>query len=222
MKHSRYKYFPDIEYARQFLAGKVYHRTLAFFRDHEYAVAKQVIGDEFESTRIYRPADGLAVNNLTAGASFPVQMGFESSARAGEIFVFCLSLARTDEMIRKFRAKAVIEIFKPASFIGRWLAALPAGAVHFARKVDYYRPEDGPGNIWPQPHLIATTKLKRFSYQEEYRLGFSTTGALDFGQAAQRLVDRKARPEPKPDEHHSLTLELGDLSDICRIHDVKS
>ena len=222
MKHRRYKYFPNIDYARQFLAGKVYHQTLGYFRDYEDGASKQVIGDEFESTRIYRPVDGLQVNNQTQGVSFPLQMGFESSARAGEIFVFCLSLGLTDELIQEFKAVAVVEILKPASFINRWLTALPAGAAHFAKKVDYYRAEDVPGNVWPQPDLIATTKLKRFAYQMEYRLGFSTTGALAFGQATQQLVDRKARLVPKPDEHHNLTLELGDLSDICRLHDFKA
>ena len=102
MKHSRYKYFSSIDYARQFQAGRVYHQTLGYFRDYEDGASKQVIGDEFESTRIYRPVDGLPVNNQTQGVSFPLQMGFESSARAGEIFVFCLSLGLTDELIQEF------------------------------------------------------------------------------------------------------------------------
>ena len=220
MKHSRYKYFSNVDFARRFMEGSVYHQTLAWFRDYEDAAAKQVIGDEFESTRIYRPADGLQVNNLTQGTSFPLQMGFESSARAGEIYVFCMSLGLTDELIREFKATAIVEILKPASFINRWLAALPDGAKHFAKRVDYYRPEDVPGTVWPQPHLIATTKLTPFAYQQEYRLGFSTTGALEFGQATQQLVDRKARPVPKPDEHHNMTLSLGDLGDICRLHEL--
>jgi hypothetical protein len=147
MRHSRYKYFSNPEYAKQFLDGRVYHQTLAFFRDYEDAAAKQIIGDEFESTRIYRPADGLQVNNLTRGTSFPLQMGFESSARAAEIYVFCVSFAFTDELAREFNATACIEILRPGVFIDRWLAALPKGARHFAKKVDYYQPEHVPGNV---------------------------------------------------------------------------
>jgi hypothetical protein len=114
-----------------------------------------------------------------------------------------------------------VEIQNPLKFIQRWLVKLPDGASHFAKKVDYYRQDHGPGNVWPQPHLIATTKLERFAYQQEYRFGFSTTGALEFGQTTQQLVDRRARPAPKPDEHHHWTLELGDLRDICTLHPVK-
>ena len=222
MRHSRYKYFSNIAYARQFLDGKVYHQTLAFFRDYEDTVAKQVVGDEFESTRLYRPADGLQINNLTRGTSFPLQMGFESSARAGEIYVFCASFAFSRELVQEFKAQTCVEIVRPAAFIRRWLAALPKEAAHFAKKVDYYEPEHVPGNVWPQPHLIATTKLARFAYQQEYRFGFSTTGALEFGQTTQQLVDRKNRPLPNPEEHHYRTLELGNLRDISKLHEWSS
>ncbi|MGI9071152.1 MAG: hypothetical protein ACR2JB_07495 [Bryobacteraceae bacterium] len=43
--------------------------------------------------------------------------------------------------------------------------------------------------------------------------------ALDFGQCTQQLIDRKARPLPKPDEHHSISLDVGDLHDICKLHE---
>jgi hypothetical protein len=220
MKHRRYKYFSNIDYARQFLAGRIYHQTLGFFRDYEDGASEQVIGDEYESTRIFRPVDGLQVTNHTARTSFPLQMGFESSVRAGEIYIFCLSLVLNEELIHEFRAVAVVEILKPAVFINRWFAALPARTAHFARKVDYHRREDVPENVWPQPELIATTKLDRFAYQREYRLGFSTSGALEFGQARQQVVDRKNRPAPRPDEHHNHTLHVGDLGDICRLHEI--
>jgi hypothetical protein len=221
MKQKRYKYFANIDYAHQFMAGKVYHQTLAYFRDYEDHATQQVIGDEFESTRLFRPPSGLVCNNLTQGISFPLQMGFESSVKAGEIFVFCFSFALSDELIRKFGAVAVVEITRPAAFINRWIAALPPAVSRFAKKVDYYRREHGPANVWPQPELIATTKLAHFSYQREYRLGFSTTGALAFGEATQKLVDRKTRPLSHPHEHHSRRLELGDLSDICFLHDLR-
>lgn len=222
IKRSLFKYFSDHAYAKQFLNGRVYHQTLGFYRDYEDATAKQVIGDEFESTRIYRSENGLLINNLTQGKSskLPKGFGFESSTRAGEIYVFCLSLSMKDELVREFQSKICIEIVKPTIFINRWRAALPKATKHFSKKVDYYKPEDVPGNVWPQPHLIATTKLDCFSYQEEYRLGFSVTEALDFEQVELQLIERKKRPSPKYDEHHQWTIELGNLSDICKLHEL--
>ena len=219
LKHSRYKYFSKLDHANKFMGGKVYHQTLAFFRDYEDKAAKQIIGDEFESTRIFRPVDGLQINNHTQGTNGPLQMGFESSARAGEIYVFCVSLTFTDELKKEFGAVACVEIQEPLKFIQRWLAGLPEGASDFAKKVDYYRQDHGPANVWPQSHLIATTKLNRFAYQQEYRFGFCTTNALDFGQTTQVLRDRKVRPVPKPEEHDNKTLDLGDLSDICKLYE---
>jgi hypothetical protein len=58
MKHRRFKYFSKLEYADAFLHGKVLFQTAAFFRDYEDAQAQQIIGDEYEGTRLYRPTAG--------------------------------------------------------------------------------------------------------------------------------------------------------------------
>jgi hypothetical protein len=64
MKHSRFKYFSKCEYAETFLDEKLFCQTAAFFRDYEDARAQQIIGDEYEGTRLYRPANGLQISNL--------------------------------------------------------------------------------------------------------------------------------------------------------------
>jgi hypothetical protein len=48
-------------------------------------------------------------------------------------------------------------------------------------------------------------------------LRYTKTDAFKFENVKVQLVDRKARPVPKPDEHFHETLYLGDLRDICRI-----
>ena len=72
-------------------------------------------------------------------------------------------------------------------------------------------------DVWAIPDLITTTKLKRFEYQEEYRFAYTKTDAFKFENVRSELVDRKARPAPKPEEHFHETLDLGSLRDICRI-----
>jgi len=123
---------------------------------------------------------------------------------------------------KEFQAVACVEVFDPRAFINRWLNALPEEAKeegrHVARRVAYYRPKDVPGNIWALPDLIVTTKLKSFQYQNEYRLAYTTTDAFAFQNCAYQLIDRKARPVPKPEEHFHQTLEVGSLRDICRLH----
>ena len=72
MKHSRFKYFSELRHAEQFLDGKVFCQTAAFFRDYEDAQAKQIIGDEYEGARLYRSLNGLEINNLTRNNAYPV------------------------------------------------------------------------------------------------------------------------------------------------------
>jgi|SRR5579863_69535 len=222
MKHSRFKYFSKREYAETFLDGKLFCQTAAFFRDYEDARAQQIIGDEYEGTRLYRPANGLEINNLTRNQTGTLNMGMECATKAHEIYIFCMSHSFNDSLKREFNAVACAEILDPRAFINRWLKALPGEAKqegkHVARKVGYYKPEDVPGNVWALPDLIITTKLKRFEYQDEYRLAYTTTDAFAFENCNYQLVDRKARPARKPEEHLRQTLELGDLRDICRIH----
>jgi hypothetical protein len=223
MKHSRYKYFSKPDYARQFLEGKMFCQTAAYFRDYEDAEAQQIIGDEYEGTRLYRPATGLEIHNQTRHTNGNLQMGMECLTKAHEIYIFCVSLSFDDVLKKEFKAVACAEIHDPREFINRWLKALSdaskAEGKHVSRRVGYYRPEDLPGNVWALPDLITTTKLKRFAYQEEYRFAYTTTDAFAFQNCTYQLVDRKARPAPKPDEHHREILDLGDLRDICRIHE---
>jgi hypothetical protein len=222
MKHRRFKYFSKPDHSAAFLDGHVLCRTAAFFRDYEDAHRRQIIGDEYEGTRLYRPLRGLEINNLTRGQSFTLDAGMKCETKAHEIYVYCLSNTCSDELKSEFHAAAYAEITDPREFIDRWRSALPQEAQkkgkHVACKVGYYKPEDLPGNVWALPDLITTTKLKQFQYQDEYRLAFTITDAFAFENCKYQIVDRKVRPLPKPEEHLSQTLELGDLRDICRIH----
>jgi hypothetical protein len=222
MKHSHFKYFSERKCAELFLDGNVRSRTAAYFRDYEDAQAQQIIGDEYEGTHLYRPLNGLEINNLTRNQAVTLNAGMECITRAHEIYIFCMSHSFSDAMKNEFQATACVEIFNPRAFINRWLNALPEEArkkeKHVARRVGYYRPEDVPGNVWALPDLIVTTKLKRFAYQNEYRLAYTTTDAFAFQNCRYELVDRKARPTAKPEEHLYQDLELGSLRDICRLH----
>jgi hypothetical protein len=226
MLRSRYKYFSKLEYAKAFQRGEMYCQTAAYFRDYEDAQAAQVIGDEYEGTRIYRPLNGLEFNNLTQRTRGILNAGMECLTKAYEIYVFCVSLSLNEVLKKEFKAGACVEIYDPAELHSRWLKALPEEAKperqHVSRKVGYYKPEALPGPIWALPDLITTTKLKRFEYQNEYRFAYTTTDAFGFENCTYKIVDRKVRPLPKPEEHHHEVLDLGNLRDICRIHEFKT
>ena len=205
-------------------------RTAAYYRDYEDKKALEVIGDEHEGVRLYRPLNGLQINNLTEGTNGVLNAAMECATRAHEIYVFCLSLSFNDILKQEFEAVACVEIYDPAELHARWLKALsPEVKDHVcavpgdypryvSRKVAYYTPQDLMGPVWALPDMITTGKLKQFEYQNEYRFAYTKTDAFKFENCNYNIVDRKARPEPKPHEHLVETLNLGDLRDICRIH----
>src|ERR1700681_309352 len=108
MKRSLYKYFPERKYAEAFLGGQMLFRSLAYFRDSEDPIR----GDEYEGTSKYLPDGGLVVHNKTQGTTFTVPMAFESSVKADEIFVFCVSQTLSADIAKQFNAVACVEITK--------------------------------------------------------------------------------------------------------------
>jgi hypothetical protein len=88
---------------------------------------------------------------------------------------------------------------------------------YVSRKVAYYTPEELMGPVWAIPDMITTSKLNRFAYQDECRFAYTKTDAFKFQNCSYQLTNRRARPAPRPEEHFSETLDLGDLRDICRI-----
>jgi hypothetical protein len=217
MRHSRFKYFHNPDHAQQFLDGAMFCWYAAYYRDYEDAKAAQVVGDEYEGTRLYRPLNGLEITNLTQHTQGKLQLGAEFITKAHEIFVYCVSMSFNDALKNEFDAKACVEICDPLRLIQRWQRAVGDYQKYVCRRVSYYHGHDLPGNVWAIPDLITTTKLKKFAYQEEYRFAYTKTDAFKFENVEGKLVDRKARPAPKPDEHFHETLDLGDLHDICRI-----
>ena len=221
MTKSRYKFFRNIEYAEQFLAGEIYHQSLAFFRDYEDSASKGVIGDRHEAAHIFRPTQGLQINLLKQRKSLLLSgAAFETYANASEIMVSCMSISLSDEIIENFEATAYVEIKNVRKLISRWQAGLPSGSQHFARKVIYYRPDELPDNVWPQPDLIATHKMADYKYQQEFRLGFSTPGTLDFNNITAQINYSDGPIKPAPNEHKSRIVNAGNLKDICSLHKI--
>jgi hypothetical protein len=215
---SLYKYFSELKYAEAFLDGEMLFRSLAYFRDNEDAVR----GDEYEGTSKFLPDGGLVVHNHTQGTIFTLPMAFESSVNAQEIFVYCVSEALRADIAEEFNAVACVEITKISTLCARIREALPATAAFRARPVDYYPQTQGGNPRWALPDQIATSKLARWASQNEYRFMFSLTDALGFEKVDTRLIDRKNRPIPKPEEHIPRLVKVRSLRDICILHDCEA
>jgi hypothetical protein len=217
MRRSLYKYFTDRKWADAFLNGEVFFRSLAYFRDYEDESVRE---DKNEGNSVYRPAGGLLITNHTQAKTFTLpDFAFESTANQEEILVFCVSRSLTDELRKRFKAVACVEVFRIQTLCERIKRALPPHATFRAGRVDYYDPNEAPNPRWALPDQIAMSKFKGYEWQDEFRFVFSLTDALGFEKAALRLVKGDAREAPKPAEHHSHLLKARSLRDICRLHE---
>jgi hypothetical protein len=225
LRHSLFKYFTDGKWAEAFLDGKLRFRTLSYFRDYE---DEEVRGDRKEGTAVFRPRDGLVINNLTQGRTMTLpNHSFESTANQEEIFVYCLSRSLTDELRRRFGAAACVEVLNVRSFFAAVEAALPSGAsfpgkpghIRIGHPVEYYDETEGGNARWALPDVIATSKVRTYSWQDEYRLVFSLTDALGFEKVSTRLVRDSLVVAPRPAEHHYYDVSVKGLREICRLHE---
>jgi hypothetical protein len=92
-----------------------------------------------------------------------------------------------------------------------------------ARAVSYYSKNDEIGIRWAFPDRIAFEKIGSFSWQDEYRLAFSTTDALEFEKTSQQIQIPASGSAglPKPStiaEPREYNVTTRSLRDICRIH----
>jgi len=217
MRRRLYKYFPERKWAEAFLEGEILFRALSFFREYEDANVRR---DQNEGVSHFRPPDGLVGYNHTQGRSFTLpRHGFESSARANEIFVFCVSTIFSETLRARFDAVTCVEILKIREFCDRIKAALPPAATFAARRVQYYKQTDPPAERWALPDLIATSKFDDYEWQSEYRFVFSLTDALGFEKVTTVLRSNHAVPDANAMAHSDYPLKTRSLQDICRLRE---
>jgi hypothetical protein len=223
MRHSLYKYYSGQKWAEAFLRGELLFRSLSYFRDLEDG---QVRGDQNEGTSVYRPEGGLVVTNHTQGWSGVFKGAFKSAANLEEIFVFCLSRSLTERLWEAFGSLVCIEVTDIREFCSRMEAALPPSATfpgkpgrpRIGQPVEYYEETIACNPRWALPDMIASAKLRLYSWQDEYRLVFSLTDALAFEKIQTQLVGDNVRDLPSSAEHRQYLLKAGKLDDICRVH----
>ncbi len=226
-QRSLFKYYSDRRWGEAFLAGRFRFWSLAYFKDLEDTGGR---GDAYEGTGIFQPKGGLQITNMTRGTSFTMPShAFESTVRCDEIFVFCMSRTLSAALWDEFSALMCVEILDIPAFCSRVASRLPEGARFPIRagqerigwRVEYYDATDDPDTRWALPDRIALSKLLAFARQEEYRLVFSTTGALDFENVSLTLKPVDAPPTAPAAHHSSCDVDVGSLRDICRVHETR-
>ena len=227
-RHSLFKYYDACKWAEAFLEGDLLFRSLAYYRDQEDNMVRE---DQNEGTSVYRPEGGLVMNIQTQGTTVTLKdWSFQSTASQQDAFVFCMSRSLRDDLGRAFGASMCVEVLDVAALCAQVTAALPSDArfpqmpgrpAQIGHRVVYYRADAAGQPRWALPDMIAISKLEGYRWQNEFRLVFSVTGALDFENVKTKLVHKERPREPaRPTEHKTWLVKAGNLRDIARIHEL--
>jgi hypothetical protein len=216
-----YKYVPEERFAQALIKkGQLYLQSLAHFRSYEDALVR---GDPDDGKLRYEPEQGLALTK-TGGEVVTLAPGwrFRASVRADDIFVYCLSLERSEALAEKFQSPFCVEI-KDADV----LLAKTKGSVRLRSRLDrrnvYRGPVEyrdlaiAPGGDWALPEKVAFIKPPAWSWQTEYRMVVGRKGAFAVENVDLALEngpgDLTAVAAGNP-----LILAVGDLSRIAQLH----
>jgi hypothetical protein len=200
--------------------GSLLMRSLSYYRDYEDAGVR---ADPFEGTLAHRPQGGLKATMVESGEVRSLAYTFESTAREDDIFVYCVSSELSPDIARKFETSVCVEIHKPVQFLHRLRTALGlrsrmrvSALVH--GEVRYYEMHEPPIVDWALPERIAMRKPSHLSWQSEYRFSVPCGEAFAVENVSVKLVPLGAMRPPRANAHPSISLKLGDLSKVCKVH----
>lgn len=222
-----YKVLPSL-YARRLVDhGEMMWSTLTYFQ-HELDPSR---GDPFEGTLRHFPTEGLKVTREERSgrpdhAEFTlVAHGNQFMVRQGHHVFIYSTTTRPDLSIGDASDRACVEIYEPELFAKR-----VEGAVARHRKarvetfihdrVSYWSPDNPPAERWALPHLMAMSKYKGHSAEQEYRFAVGRRAdVFDFENIIGLVVPEGYRwPRLVLDPQvHRMKLLAGPLTDCCRI-----
>jgi len=218
---SIYKYLTEEAYALALIeTGQMLLSTLAYFREYEDNLVRS---DPDDGKLRYQPAAGLTLTKSNGEVVELPGWRFRASVRAEDIFVYCMSCGKSEEMAAKFESPFCVEIKNPAGFVGRVRSGVRLRS-RLDRKhlyhgsVDYRSMEAAPGADWALPEKVAFIKPEGWSWQDEYRIVVGKKGAFNVENVECALETGDGDNVAATGERNPLILKVGDLSRIAELH----
>lgn len=218
---SIYKYVSAETHAQALIEkGKLYLRSLAYFRSYEDAGVR---GDPDDGRLRYQPESGLTLNKADGElVTLPPGWGFSASVRDKDIFVYCLSRERSEALAEKFQSPFCVEIKNANALVAKVKASvrlrswLERQRVHWG-PVEYRDLALTPGGDWALPERVAFIKPQAWAWQAEYRIVAGRKGAFAVENVDVALVNGTS-DNAMAAGGDPLILTVGDLSRIAEVH----
>ena len=219
---SIFRYLSEEQHALDLIhKGVVFMNTLAYFRRCEDGAR----GDPHDAQLRYQPEGGLPLFNVTTGMDVPLGDGsqFVASAKAGEMFVYCMSQTKSEALAKEFNAPFCVEIKNPVRFVGRLSrmvmlrSRLDRGRI-LSGPVSYRSLKAEPLVDWALPGRVAFIKPESYAGQDEYRVVVGLKGAFSAENVDLTIRLDPSEPHPLEPVGEPLILKLGDLSAMVELH----
>lgn len=200
--------------------GQLYLRSLAYFRGYEDAGVR---GDPDDGRLRYQPEPGLTLTKPGGEVvTLPTGWGFSASIRDEDIFVYCLSLERSEALAEKFQSPFCVEIRDANALIAKTKASVRLRSWLERRKaywgpVDYRELTATPGGDWALPERVAFIKPQAWAWQAEYRIVVGRKGAFAVENVEVALMNGTTANAASAGGN-PLILTVGDLSRIAEVH----
>lgn len=219
-----YRYL-EKKYMKTFLDGQIRFRSLAYYRDLEKDGARD---DRFEGALVFQPEGGLQGTNVTTGNHIDFgDLALHSRADVDWIYAACFSNVLSEELFRRFKADACVEIIAPDQFISRIRKAIrkllgtSASKEMIANSVEYYGHDELPKEAWALPKKIIFRKNTSFAWQEEFRIAYPTNGSFEFEGVKLTLEDPRVEKKYSRQPAYGLRVfPVGNLESICKVHEL--
>ena len=217
-----FRYYSEENHANAFLEnGEVLFRTLSYLKNLE--ATDEARGDLHEGTLVHRPMNGLQITKVETSEVITLPHSFESSVKANEIFIYCVSTDLSSTIAERLKAVIAIEILDPFKLlmkIRNGLSLRKKIRTHqlMHNSVRYCELDEPSGVDWALPDRIAMRKSKSFEWQKEYRFVVPAGDAFRVENVDLRLAMPNTASSLNLDSQQSLRLKLGNLKNICRVH----
>lgn len=200
--------------------GEIFMQPLANFRSYE---DNDVRRDPNDGSLHYAPAGGLPIQFAEGDDNQPWQgWRFTSSVKEEDVYIYCLSTVKSQDLAERFQSPFCVEIQNPLSLIGRIRRKvqlrsqldrehLPHGPI------DYRGPDVAPQADWALPEKVGLIKPEGWNWQHEYRLLVGRKGVFDVENVRLALQSGPQPPAPVVN-HPPLIITVGDLSKITLLH----
>jgi hypothetical protein len=200
--------------------GEIYARPLAFFRAFE---DEQVRGDPDDGMLLHVPETGLVLTKENGEiVELPEGWRFRASAKENDIFVYCLSQERSEDLAAKFESPFCVEVRDPVRLLGRIASSARLRSRldrHiYSRAVDYRSLAAAPGVDWALPERVAFIKPESWAWQKEHRIVLGLKGAFDVENVECALESGERELGAPASSADPLILRVGDLAKMTELH----